>query len=314
MNKRSFKAIASAMTLISFLGTPLLVFAEDIPGTGTIDYTLGTAPDTRITTRAPATQVQDPFSIQNGVATPLGGGCANGNCAGGIGATGGALGGLLGGAGGNGLLSGLAIGSLLGGGLGGGFGGGGGASGAVGQALTLAGALTGNMGLLLAGMITSMIGGIGGGAGATPQRGFVDEGYVAPGQAGPYGAGHGSGYYGGYGANPYYATPTPAPTTSPSGSCEKSIFIAKDTTVTPNVVKPYPNDKTIEIPQNQCILTINSDSVSHTVQAKAQGSDAVIATQAIDKEKSHIFRFAEKKTYTLCVDAVATACTTVAVK
>ncbi|OGY30952.1 MAG: hypothetical protein A3C02_01135 [Candidatus Andersenbacteria bacterium RIFCSPHIGHO2_02_FULL_45_11] len=319
MNQRSFNKAVSIVTLVFFLATPLSTFAqtdygefgdagnrEDVPGSGFMDYTLGNSgSDALLKTKAPTGLIQD----TTGVPTGCGPNGCGANAGSGLNAAGGFLnmfGG--GGAGGNNqLLSGLAIGSLMGGG------GGGGATGAVSQALTLAGALTGNMGLMLAGMITSMLGGLAGGAGATPQRGNVDEQYVAPGQAGPYGAGYGSGGY-----NPYYS-PVPTATPIPVASCEKTIFIVKDTTVTPNTVKPYPT--AVEIPQNQCVLAINSDtSASHSVQVKDQ--DTVKATQSIDKEKSHIFRFENKKTYTLCVDAVATstssgqaaACTTVTVK
>jgi hypothetical protein len=225
--------------------------------------------------------------------------------------------------GGNGLAQGLLLGSLLnqqggggqnagllaalalggGGGLGGGAGGAGGAPAKVGQVLTLLGALTGNMGFLIAGMITSMIGGLGG---ATPQQGAVDERFVGP------GAGFGSG---GSGANsPYYPTPTPqAPTPTPAAAaCNESIFIVKDTTATPNVTKPYPTSTSVA--KNSCVLAINSDSVSHAVQVKEKDKSDVITTQTISGTQSHIFRFPEKKTYTLCVDSSASACTTVTVQ
>lgn len=239
------------------------------------------------------------------LATPISvfalGSCPGGNCGAGSGNSG--AGGLFGGGGGDGvggLGAGLLIGQMLGsqGGAGGG-----GPAGQVGQVLSLVGALTGNMGLLIAGMITSMIGGLAGGA--TPQQGAVDEGYVGQGQ------GYGSG---GGGGNPYYPTPTPA-TASPTpvaAACTSSVFIVKDTTVTPNVTKPYP--ATSSIAQNNCVLAINSDSASHTVQVKKQGETAASATQAVAASASHIFRFAAKSTYTLCVDGVSNACTTVTVQ
>lgn len=185
------------------------------------------------------------------------------------------------------------------GGLGGlgGAGGGGGPAGQVGQVLTLVGALTGNMGLLIAGMITSMVGGLGG---STPQQGAVDERYV----------GQGQGYGNGGGGNPYY--PTPTPVVNPVAStCTSSVFIVKDTTATPNVTKPYPATATVA--QNNCVLAINSDTAAHTVKIKKQGETATVE-QVVAASASHIFRFAAKNTYTLCVDNVATACTTVTVQ
>lgn len=276
--------------LFFFLATPLGVFAQNI------NVNLG-----------PATQ--------GGYLPPVGGnnfGNAPGGNAGGIDPSMMALMMMGGGLGGGGF----GRGGFGGGGFGGGgFGGGGGGPvGMVGQALTMAGMLSGNMGLMMGGMITSMIGGFtggaGGGYGGTPQQGYVDEQYVAPGQAGPYGAG--------YGASPYYPTPTPAnipritPTPTPVASCAKSIFIVKDTTVTPNVTKPYP--VTVDIAQNECVLALNSDASLHRVQASLQGQDAIIADQNINSQASHIFRFATKNTYTLCVDTSATACTTVTVR
>ena len=285
MQHRSFK-IVSILTLFFFLATPISVFAQVNQQTA---------------------QLQQLLLLQQ----------LQGNQQGGAGNALGQLGflSLLGGQGGlggnNQLLTGAALGGLMGGGGfggGGGGGGGGGPVGIVGQALTLAGALSGNMGLIIGGMITSMIGGfVGGGMGATPQRGTPDEQYVAQGQAGPYGSG---------GSSPYYPTPTPGTSGGQGGSsstaCQESIFIVKDTTVTPNVVKPYPTTKTIS--QNGCVLAINSDSASHSVQAKRQGSDAVVSQQTIDQQKSHSFRFPDKNTYTLCVDGNASACTTVTVQ
>lgn len=326
MNQKSFNKAVSIVTLVFFLGTPIGVFAQtyqqlqqqiqalQIQVTTLQSGPQANQPQTQSQVQALQLQIQQLQQQQQYVnqypqQPYYGGGSQQGGAGNALGQLGflSMLGGLGSGgaAGGNNqLLSGLAIGSMLGGG---GFGGagGGGPLGSVSQALTLAGALSGNVGLMLAGMITSMIGGLVGGAGGTPQRGAVDEGYVAPGQAGPYGAGYGSGGY-----NPYYS-PVPTATPVPVASCEKTIFIVKDTTVTPNTVKPYPT--AVEIPQNQCVLAINSDTgASHTVQVKEQ--DTVKATQSIDKEKSHIFRFENKKTYTLCVDAVAAACTTVTVK
>jgi len=204
-------------------------------------------------------------------------------------------------------LSGVAQGFLLSqvlgggrgglGGLGGAGGGGGGPAGQVGQVLTLVGALTGNMGLLIAGMITSMVGGLGG---STPQQGAVDERYV----------GQGQGYGNGGGGNPYY--PTPTPVVNPVAStCTSSVFIVKDTTATPNVTKPYPATATVA--QNNCVLAINSDTAAHTVKVKKQGETATVE-QAVAASASHIFRFAAKSTYSLCVDSVSTACTTVTVQ
>lgn len=280
MNKRSFKFITS-FTLFMFLATPIGAFAQ--------------------------------------------GSCQGGNC------TPFASGGLLGsgnastGAGGDisSIIAPLALMSAFGGlgrggaGAGGFGGGGGGAGGQVGQILTLVGALTGNMGLLMAGLITSMLGGLGGGN--TPQQGFVDEGYVGQGQGygNGYGNGYGSGYgnsYGNQGYDPYYPTPIPQPVTTvaPAVACSQSLFIVKDTTVTPNVTKPYPTS--VAIADNGCVLAINSDSASHSVQAKQVGSNTVVATQSIGGQQSHIFRFTKKQTYTLCVDSSVDACTTVAVQ
>lgn len=203
-----------------------------------------------------------------------------------------------------GLLAALALGG--GGGLGGGANGGGGAAGQVGQVLSLLGALTGNMGFLIAGMITSMIGGLGG---ATPQQGAVDEQYVGQ------GAGFGSG---GSGLNnPYYPTPAPqAPAPTPAASaCAASIFIVKDTTVTPNVTKPYPT--TTSVAKDGCLLAINSDSASHVMELKKKNNTDYVANDrftTIAGSQSHIFRFPAKNTYTLCVDSSASACTTVTVQ
>lgn len=279
MQHRSFK-IVSILTLFFFLATPISVFAQ---------------------VNQQTQQLQQLLLLQQ----------LQGNQQGGAGNALGQLGflSLLGGQGGlggnNQLLTGAALGGLMGGG---GFGGGGGSGpvGIVGQALTLAGALSGNMGLIIGGMITSMIGGfVGGGMGATPQRGTPDEQYVAQGQAGPYGAGSSS---------PYYPTPSPSAGSgqSTASTCKESIFIVKDTTATPNITKPYPNTKTIN--QSDCVLAINSDSASHKIQAKKQGSNTIITEQTIDREKSHAFRFPDKNTYTLCVDGNASACTTVTVQ
>lgn len=325
MNQRSFNKTVSIVTLIFFLGTPLGVFAQisyeayEVQRLQAEVQSLQARPNQDTAIQAEIQRLQGRIQvlqqqIQNGNQRYSNGGtwAQNPNSQGGGGANGlgqalllsSVLGGQ-GGAGAGGLNPAMLGLAMMGGGGGLGGGGGGGPLGSVSQALTMAGALSGNMGLLLAGMITSMIGGLAGGAGSTPQRGAVDEQYVAPGQAGPYGSG---------GYNPYYATPTPfaGATPVPSAACAKSIFIVKDTTVTPNVTKPYPT--AIEIPQNQCVLAINSDSAQHSVQAKAQGSDAVITTQSILNQQSHIFRFPDKKTYTLCVDATSAACTTVTVK
>lgn len=230
--------------------------------------------------------------------------CSGGSCnpgGGGQGAS--ALGGLFGGGGGGEGLGGIGAGLLIGQMLGGAGGGGGGPAGQVGQVLSLVGALTGNMGLLIAGMITNMLGGLAGGA--TPQQGAVDEGYVGQGQ------GYGNG--GGGGGNPYYPTPTPAPGTGGNqATCTSSIFIVKDTTATPNVTKPYP--ATSSIAQNNCVLAINSDTAAHSMQVKKQGESTASATQSVAASASHIFRFATKGVYTLCVDAVSTTCSTVTVQ
>ncbi|MDA1168952.1 MAG: hypothetical protein O3A36_01280 [bacterium] len=260
MQKSSFKSFVAALSLFFFLATPISVFAQ--------------------------------------------GSCPGGNCnAGAGGQSAGAAGGLFGGGAGGGeglggIGAGLLIGQMLGGQGGLGGAGGGGPAGQVGQVLTLVGALTGNMGLLIAGMITSMMGGLAGGA--TPQQGQVDEGYV----------GQGRGYGRGGGGNPYY--PTPTPTQAPTAStCTSSVFIVKDTTVTPNVTKPYP--ATSSIAQNNCVLAINSDTASHTVQIKKQG-ETTTQDQAVAASASHVFRFTSKNTYTLCIDSVSTACTTVTVQ
>ncbi|MEK7499741.1 MAG: hypothetical protein AAB649_03995 [Patescibacteria group bacterium] len=215
--------------------------------------------------------------------------CSGGSCSGGS-QSASAAGGL------GGIGAGLLIGQMLGGA--GGAGGGGGPAGQVGQVLSLVGALTGNMGLLIAGMITSMMGGLAGGS--TPQQGAVDEQYV----------GQGQGYGNGGGGNPYYPTPTPVPG-SGQAACTSSVFIVKDTTVTPNITKPYP--ATSSIAQNSCVLAINSDTAAHTVKIKKQG-ETTTQDQSVGASASHIFRFSTKNTYTLCVDSVTAACTTVTVQ
>lgn len=235
--------------------------------------------------------------------------CGPGGCSGGGGGGqgAGAAGGLFGGGGGGGEgLGGIGAGLLIGQMLGGAGGGGGGPAGQVGQVLSLVGALTGNMGLLIAGMITSMMGGLAGGA--TPQQGQVDEGYV----------GQGRGYGNGGGGNPYYPTPTPvsgntSPTPTPvATACSASVFIVKDTTVTPSVARSYP--ATTSIAQNNCILAINSDTAGHTVTFKKQGDSGVTVEQSVAASSSHIFRFSTKNTYTLCIDSVANICSTVTVQ
>ncbi len=312
MQYRSFKKTLTVFTLFFFLATPISVFAQGLTSaqvqqliqlqalqrTGAL-----TAQDAQLLQTLTLLQQQQ-YPQQFGQQQGFGQGA--GNALGQLGFLS-----LLGGQGGlggnNQLLTGAALGGLMGGGgFGGGGGGGGGPVGMVGQALTLAGALSGNMGLIIGGMITSMIGGfVGGGMGATPQRGTPDEQYVAQGQAGPYGSGSSS---------PYYPTPSPPAGSgqSTASTCKESIFIVKDTTATPNITKPYPNTKTIN--QSDCVLAINSDSASHKIQAKKQGSNTIITEQAIDREKSHAFRFPDKNTYTLCVDGNASACTTVTVQ
>lgn len=204
----------------------------------------------------------------------------------------------------------LLLGGVLGGGLGGGgfggagAGGGGGGAGQVGQVLTLVGALTGNMGLLMAGMITSMLGGLAGGS--TPQTGSVDEQYVSQGQS--FGSG-GSGLY-----SPYYPTPTPgAPSPTPAASaCSATIFIVNDTTVNPNVTKPYPS--TTSVTQNNCVLAINTDTVKQavTIQPTSQTSGAALAITEVAPGASHIFRFSTKNTYKFCISP--SACSNVTVQ
>ncbi|OGY36684.1 MAG: hypothetical protein A3E36_03865 [Candidatus Andersenbacteria bacterium RIFCSPHIGHO2_12_FULL_45_11b] len=195
-----------------------------------------------------------------------------------------------------------------GGGAGAGAGGSGGGGGTqqAGQMLMLAGILSGNMGLAIAGLITSMLGGLasgaGGGAGNTPQQGSVDERYVAPGQAAPFG--------GGAGANsPYFNPPSgipgsgggAAPSPAPAAACSKSLFIVKDTTATPASTKPYPNALTI--PQSDCVLVLNADSAPHSL-----GGNSVAALS------SQIFHFASKKVYNMCIDNSTTACTAITVQ
>lgn len=305
MNHKSFNKAVSIVTLVFFLGTPISTFAL-------------TAQE--IATRIIALQaIQNPSADQSQLLATLlllqqsqnqqqpyyGQGQQPQNGAGnGLGQAL-LLSSVLGNQGQNGSgINPLLLASAIGGGAGAGSGG---PLGSVSQALTLTGALTGNMGLLIAGMITSMIGGLVGGAGGTPQRGAVDEQYVAPGQAGPSGAG---------GYNPYYTTPTPVPTATPTPvtACKESIFIVKNTTVTPNVVSPYPNDRTLSIKQNECVLAINQDSNDHTVNVREQGQTAVKKSASITKETAQILRFETKKTYTLCIDSATTACSTVAVQ
>ncbi len=311
MQRASFNTAVSILTLFFFLATPISVFAQ-----GLSPAQVQQLIQLQALQQAGTISPQDAQTLQTltllqqqnfqGVGQQGPGFSGASNILGQLGFL--SLLGGQGGLGGNNPASTLALAGLMGGGgFGGGFGGGG-PLGIVSQSLTLAGALSGNMGLIIGGMITSMIGGfVGGGFGGTPQQGTPDEQYVAQGQAGPYG----SGSY-----NPYYPTPSPASGSgsgqSSSSQCKESIFIVKDTTATPNVTKPYPNTKTIN--QSECVLAINSDSASHTIQAKRQGSDSVITEQAIDKEKSHAFRFPDKNTYTLCVDGNASACTTVTVQ
>ncbi|MEO6077831.1 MAG: hypothetical protein ABIP54_03520 [Candidatus Andersenbacteria bacterium] len=181
-------------------------------------------------------------------------------------------------------------------GLGGGGSGGGGGVAQIGQFLALAGLLSGNMGLAMAGLLTSMLGGLSGagGQGSTPQTGKVDEQYVAPGQAGPNGVA-------GNANSPYYATPSPSASVAPTASCSQSIFIVKDTTATPVTTKPYPTS--ITIPQTDCALVINTDTVSHS-----------LSSNTVDAQTSKIFRFGTKKVYNMCIDASASACTAVTVQ
>ncbi len=312
---KNFLTFASIFTLVFFLGTPLSAFALTAQQTQQLATLLVLQQSGAITPQDAQTLLllqqlqrqqqpyygQQPYSgygQQGYGAGGGGGGLAQGLLLSSV--LSGQGGGLGGGAGGINPL--LLAGVLGGGGFGGG---GGGALGGVSQGLMLGGMLSGNMGLLIAGMITNMIGGLVGGAGGTPQRGAVDEGYVAPGQAGPYGAG---------GYNPYYTTPTPIPAAAPVASCEKTIFIVKNTTVTPNVVSAYPNDRTLSIKQNECVLVINQESDDHTVKVREQGQDAVKKSVSITKQTAQILRFETKKTYTLCVDSATTACSTVAVQ
>lgn len=296
MNKRSFKFVAS-FTLFMFLATPIGAFAQCGPG----------------------------GCSGGGGGQSFGGDSFSGGASSGGGLFGG--GGSGGGGGLESIIAPLALASAFGGlgrgGAGaGGLGGGGGGGGQIGQALTLAGALTGNMGLLMAGLIMSMLGGLGGGN--TPQQGNVDERYVGQGQGygnggGSYGngygnqgygngygnQGYGSGYAGGQGYNPYYPTPNPIPGTvvnAPNtAACNQSLFIVKDTTVTPNDIKPYPSS--ISITQNQCVLAINTDNTSsHQVTVRAQSTSSVNAGQSIGVASSHIFRFSRTGGYTMCVD------------
>jgi hypothetical protein len=164
------------------------------------------------------------------------------------------------------------------------------------QFLALAGLLSGNMGLAMAGLLTSMLGGLSGagGQGSTPQTGKVDEQFVAPGQGGPSGlAGNAN--------SPYYTTPTPNPSASPTPSCSQSIFIVKDTTANPVTTKPYPT--AITIPQTDCALVINTDTANHSLSGNN-----------VDLQTSKIFRFGTKKVYNMCIDASTTACTAVTVQ
>ncbi len=226
-------------------------------------------------------------------AAPLGGGYGAGFLSGGQG-----------GAGGIDPMS-FMMGNLMGGGNGGGIGGGNQGGGAqIGQGLSLAGALTGNIGLMIVGQLMSMLGGLAGGM--NPQKTAVDEQYVGQGQA--FGNGNGSNF----GAfDPYYNAPT-TPNSSSAAACTSSIFIIKDTTVTPNTTKPYPD--TTSVTRGGCVLAINSDTASHNVEVKKEGKNTVAANEAIAASSSHIFRFSVKDTYTICVDSVASACTTVTVK
>lgn len=198
----------------------------------------------------------------------------------------------------NGLggMSPLLLMMMMQGGRGGAGSGGSGGVAQVGQFLALAGLLSGNMGLAMAGLLTSMLGGLassaGGGAGSTPQTGQVDEQYVAPGVGGPASVAANS---------PYYITPTPNPSASPTPSCSQSIFIVNDTTASPATTKPYPS--TLTIPQNDCALVINTDTADHSLQSNS-----------IAAKTSQIFRFATKKVYKMCVDASTTACTSVTVQ
>ncbi len=225
---------------------------------------------------------------------------------------------------GNGLAQGILLGSLLSnqdgngqnntglltalalsGGLGGRGGLGGGAGGQLGQSLTLLGALTGNMGLLIAGMLSSMLGGLAGGS--TPQQTAVDEQYVGQGQG--YGTTNGTGAN-----NPYYPTPTPA-TQPPVAACTASMFIVKDTTVTPNVTKPYPAASSVA--KNGCVLAINADAASHVMELKKKNNVDYVAADrftTIGGTQSHTFRFSASGTYSFCVDSSASACTTVTVQ
>lgn len=208
----------------------------------------------------------------------------------------------------------LSLAMMGGGNLGGAFGqgqqGGGaqGALGKIGQGLSMAGALSGNMGLTMIGMIMSMMGGLGG---ATPQRGAVDEQYVGQGQARPQGMGSGGNAVAN---NPYYATPTPKPnpvSTPAAAQCKESLFLVKDTTATPVATKSYP--ATITIAKDECVLALNSDSAAHTVTVRQQGKTDVVAAQQVSASQSRIFRFPTRNVYALCVDAT-TACTLVTVQ
>ncbi len=175
----------------------------------------------------------------------------------------------------------------------------------IGQGLSLGGMLSGNIGLTMIGMIMSMLGGLGG---ATPQRGPVDEQYVAPGQAGPN-------KFGGKGSaadSPYYTAPaSKQPQTSTASTCKQSLFLVKDTTTNPVITKAYPSS--ITVAKDECVLAINSDDASHSVQAKQQGKNDVAANQQIASKQSHVFRFSSRNTYSLCVDS-GTTCTTVTVQ
>lgn len=293
MQKRSFK-IVSSLVLFFFLATPFSAFAQLNSGQSQQLLTLIALQQSGAITPEQTQQLLVLQALQNNQQ-----GAGGNNLAQGV-----LLGSLLNNQEGGqnpGLLAALALG-------GGGFGAGG-AGGQIGQALSLLGALTGNMGFLIAGMITSMIGGLGG---ATPQQGTPDEQYV--GQGTGYGSG-GSGLN-----NPYYPTPTPRPSQSPTPTpaataCAASIFIVKDTTVTPNVTKPYP--AAISVAQNGCVLAINADPTSHTLELKKKNNVDYTAADRftnIAGSQSHIFRFSAKNTYTFCVDSSASACTTVTVQ
>ncbi len=315
MNQKSFNKIFSIVTLVFFLGVPLSAFAftpadlqrllalQVLERAGTI-----TPEQREILTLLTLAQSQQQFSQnqfnnrnqqQNFGGQQQGGNNQFQNLA---------MLSAIGGPQGGGINPLLFAGALSGGGPPGG----GGALGSVSQALTLAGALTGNMGLLLAGMITSMLGSLGGGAGATPQRGNVDEQYVAQGQR--FGSGgNAQGHFGAGGQNPYYTTPDPQPnaTATPAPSCSQIIFIVKDTTVNPAVTKPYPATATIS--QNDCVLALNTDAVAYgvTIQPTSQTTGAALAIEQVAARASHIFRFATKNTYKFCISSSACSVITV---